>query len=68
MSLTAGTRYLLEVVHYENGGDSFVHLKAKHFDTKFTSKWTGKAEQEKQTISITSTVTYDVQVYLYIIH
>jgi len=64
MSLTAGTQYLLEVSHYENSGDAYVHLKAKFFDTAFTSAWTGKADQEKQTISISSTVTHDVQVRL----
>ena len=43
-----------------------MHLKAKFFDTQFTSAWTGKAEQEMQTISISSTVVDDVQVrYLY---
>ena len=55
-------RYLLKVVHYEAGGESSVELKAKYFDTRFTSKWTQKAEQEEQTISIRSTVVYDVQV------
>ena len=56
------TRYLLEVIHYEATGGSYVHLKAKFFDTQFTNSWTGKAEQEEQTISISSTVVYDVQV------
>lgn len=55
------TEYLLEITHYERGGDSYIHLKAKFYDTQFTSSWTGKAEQETQTISITSTVKYDVQ-------
>ena len=55
-------RYLLEVIHYEGTGESYVHLKAKFFDTQFTNSWTGKAEQEEQTISISSTVVYDVQV------
>ncbi|WAR05573.1 PKHL1-like protein, partial [Mya arenaria] len=61
LTLTKGQRSLLQVVHYENNGGSFVHVRVKFFDTKFTSAWTSKAEQEQQTISITSTVTYDVQ-------
>ena len=55
-------RYLLKVVHYENSGDSYVEVGAKFYDTEFTNVWTGKAEQEVQTIAITSTVVYDVQV------
>ena len=55
-------RYLLKVVHYENSGDSFVEVGAKFYDTEFTRVWTGKAEQEVQTIAIRSTVVYDVQV------
>ncbi|KAH3704530.1 hypothetical protein DPMN_079586 [Dreissena polymorpha] len=61
ISLNQGQRVLLQVVHYESTQRSFVHLKAKFFDTKFTSAWTGKAEQEKQAISIRSDITYDVQ-------
>ncbi|XP_052286416.1 fibrocystin-L-like [Dreissena polymorpha] len=61
MTLSQGQKYLLQVVHIESLGDSFIHLNVKYFGTNFTSAWTGKAEQEKQTISITSTVAYDVQ-------
>ena len=39
-----------------------MELGAKFYDTEFTSVWTGKAEQEIQTISISSDVVYDVQV------
>ena len=55
-------RYLLKVVHFENSGDSYVEVGAKFYDTEFTSVWTGKAEQETQTIAITSTVVNEVQV------
>ena len=37
-------------------GEPYVHLKVKFFDTQFTNSWTGKAEQEEQTFSISSTV------------
>ena len=56
------------MVHYDAGGESSVELKAKYFDTQFTSKWTQKAEQEEQIISIRSTVVYDVQVLYFIRH
>ncbi|XP_052805044.1 fibrocystin-L-like isoform X2 [Mya arenaria] len=61
MNLTAGNRYLLQVTHYENGGDSFIYLQAYHFDTKFSTQWTGRAVQEEQTLEILSDITYDVQ-------
>ncbi|XP_053372863.1 fibrocystin-L-like [Mercenaria mercenaria] len=61
INLDSNNRYLLEVVHYENYGDSFVDLKAKYFNTEFTSAYTGNAKQEVQVISISSTVKYDKQ-------
>ena len=39
-----------------------MEVGAKFYDTAFTRVWTGKAEQEVQTIAIRSTVVYDVQV------
>ncbi|KAL4228989.1 Fibrocystin-L [Mactra antiquata] len=60
--LDENTLYLMEITHYENSGDSYIYLKSKFYDTEFTNAWTGKAEQERQTLSISSTVTYDTQV------
>ena len=52
------------MIHFETSGDAYFELKAKFYDTEFTATWTGKAEQEKQTIGISSTVVHDVQVIL----
>ncbi|XP_060573258.1 fibrocystin-L-like isoform X2 [Ruditapes philippinarum] len=61
MNLDSNKRYLIQVVHYENYGDSFAHLKAKFFNTTFTSAYTGNAKQEQQIITISSDVKFDIQ-------
>ena len=55
-------RYLLQVAHYCNGGTSHIEVGAKFFNTQFTRDWTSKADQEVQTMVISSTVVREVQV------
>lgn len=62
MNLNASNKYLLKVLHYGYGENSYVEVGAKFFNTTYTKTWTGKAEQEVQTMNFNADIVRDVQV------
>jgi hypothetical protein len=55
-------RYYIMILHGEYSGGAFVQVGVKMFTSPVSNEMCGSAEQEKQTVKISSTVDKEVQV------
>ncbi|XP_061189118.1 fibrocystin-L-like [Saccostrea echinata] len=60
-TLTAGKKYYLMILHGEHLQGAFVQVGVKMFTSPVTNEMCGSADQEKQTVSVSSTVVDEVQ-------
>ncbi|XP_052061742.1 fibrocystin-L-like [Mytilus californianus] len=60
IELEKDKHYYIEVLQ-SGVGSSTIRVAARHLDTKFNDRMTGMADQEKQSISVTSSVEREIQ-------
>ncbi|XP_041373046.1 fibrocystin-L-like isoform X2 [Gigantopelta aegis] len=62
VTLQKGKSYYMEILHRAGSSTSKMQVAARAYQTRFTNSMTGVAVQEKQKISVTSTVRKETQV------
>ncbi|XP_048777455.2 fibrocystin-L-like isoform X3 [Ostrea edulis] len=61
VTLTAGKKYYLMILHGEYFGGAFVRVGVKMFTSPVSNQMCGSADQEKQTVKVASTKVKEVQ-------